>query len=65
MLTNDELNLLKSVTSEKEWGDACDAIKRAHNGYPADWYDKVIISGLMRRVASQWGGDDQIRVVRI
>lgn len=65
MLTNDELKLLESSTSEKEWNATCDTIKNNHGGYPHDWYEKVILSGLMGRVANRWGGDDQIHITAL
>lgn len=61
MLSNDELNLLESAKTEKEWNSACETVRSNHGGgYPSDWYDKVIASGLMTRVASRFGQTDQI-----
>lgn len=42
--------LLRSCRTEREWNDACATIKSAHGGYPADWYAKVVLSGLMDEV---------------
>jgi len=53
-MTNDELEKLKSTKSENEWNVCCDQIKKAHNGYPDDWYQKVVLSGLMAETQASW-----------
>ncbi len=53
-LTDDEIKLLTRSRTAQEWNDACNAIKRAHNGYPADWYPRVVMSGLMSKVSKQF-----------
>lgn len=59
-MTQDELTNLESCKSEKEWNTVCDEVKAAHGGYPSDWYAKVVMSGLMARVAARFGRDDKI-----
>jgi hypothetical protein len=54
-LTPDELRRLTSATSEVEWNAACDLIKgRRRGAYPAEWFAKVIQSGLLARVSATW-----------
>lgn len=54
MMTSKNLNDLKNTKNESEWNAVCDLIKREHGGYPADWYEKVILSGLMAQVSMGW-----------
>lgn len=62
-LTQRELKMLESCSSEEEWGAACDEIKAARKGvYPSDWWAKVKLSGMGDRVAARWGGDDKIHI---
>jgi hypothetical protein len=63
MITNEEIKLLESAKSSKDWDDACDLIMKAHNGYPSDWYSKVIASGLSRRVFSSFDKSNQPRTI--
>ncbi len=45
-LTKQELRELESAKTEKEWNDTCDEIKKNHNGWPLDWYEKVLSGNL-------------------
>jgi hypothetical protein len=63
MMTNEELKLLESTKSLAEWDAACDTIQKAHGGYPSDWYEKVLRSGLANRVLTSFGSTDQIQAV--
>ena len=46
-LTDAELQQLEAATSEAAWNDTCDAVKKLRAGaYPADWFSKVVESGL-------------------
>ena len=66
LLTDNELARLEEAQTEQDWSTTCDAIKATRGGsYPADWYAKVILSGLARRVAERWGDDDRIRIMPI
>lgn len=59
LITQEELDRLSNTKNESEWNDACDAIKKAHNGgYPSDWWAKVMQSGLAAKVAVKWGQPD-------
>ena len=66
-ITQDELDALVKTKSELEWNAVCDAVKKAHNGYPQDWYAKVIMSGLLAKTAAAWDkpGTDVIKVSTI
>lgn len=57
-ITQEELDRLRSSKNEEEWNAACDAIKKAHGGYPHDWWAKVMQSGLAAQVADNWGQPD-------
>ena len=50
LLTTEEFNALKAAKSEKEWNGVCDKVKAARGGeYPADWFPRVILTGLAGR----------------
>lgn len=62
-LRQGELRKLEDCYSEEEWITACDAITAVRRyTYPPDWGKKVILSGMMARIAARWGGDDKIHV---
>jgi len=62
-ISEEELASLNAVQSEDEWCAACVKIKDARgNKYPNDWYEKVLKSGMMDRIAAQWGGDSKIHI---
>jgi len=54
-ITEAELKQLENTKSEDEWNDTCTQIKKARNGmYPPDWWAKVMVSGMGRRVMEGW-----------
>jgi hypothetical protein len=55
MMTEKNLNDLKNTKNEREWNAVCEQIKKEHNGYPPDWYGKVVLSGMMAKVVRGWG----------
>jgi hypothetical protein len=56
ILTTGELYRLRDARSEAEWNAICDDVKRSRGGrYPADWYAKVVLSGLAQETANHWG----------
>ena len=60
-ITQEELELLDSCQSAKDWGQACDKIKKARGGeYPPDWWDKVKLSGMMDKILARWGRDSSL-----
>ena len=55
MLTNKEINDLRSSRTEKEWNAVCAKLKAKHNGkYPSDWHEKIILSGILNRSIERW-----------
>lgn len=68
-LSDEDLLMLENVQTEEAWTAACRQIKGRREGqypeYPIDWYEKVIASGLLGRVAARWGDDGEIRIVPI
>ena len=47
-LTDEEFNRLLNCQTEKEWSEACDAVKAARNGlYPTEWFARMNRAGLM------------------
>lgn len=46
--------LMRSSTSETEWNDNCDKVKKANNGYPRFWFPAVILSGLLNETQLTW-----------
>ena len=64
-ITKSQLETLESCTTAQQWREACDAIKAASKSkvsHPDDWWEKVVESGLMDRVASRWGGSSSLSV---
>jgi hypothetical protein len=53
-LTQEELDTLKASKSGEEWNAICDAIKTKHGGYPDDWFQKVIMSGVLVTTSANW-----------
>lgn len=55
MLTNKEINDLRSSRTEKEWNAICAKLKAKHNGkYPSDWHEKIILSGILNSSIERW-----------
>lgn len=61
-MTDDEVQMMKSSRTEEQWNENCDAVKKAHGGYPADWYKKIVMSGVLRETASAFGSDGEIEI---
>lgn len=65
-ITDEEFNALSNAKSAVEWNKVCDGIKASRMGmYPDDWWEKVMQSGLMDRVAAGWGGSSKIDIIEI
>lgn len=47
-------SLMESSSSEHEWNDNCDKVKRANGGYPGFWYATIIQAGVLAIKQSQW-----------
>lgn len=54
MMTEKNLIDLKNAKNVDEWNALCDSIKREHNGYPQDWFSRVVQSGLMAMTSKNW-----------
>lgn len=64
-ITDAEIALLKASRSSADWNAACKTIKDARDGaYPADWWPRIKLTGLMEEIVSSWGGDTEIRIVK-
>ena len=56
-LSDAEVKSLRAAAGEASWNAVCDQIKAARGGkYPADWYARVVLGGLMSEVKSGWPG---------
>ncbi len=55
-MTDEQIQWFKDANSEKEWNEACDRLKKAHGGYPSDWWTTIMGSGISR--------DAQMRFMR-
>lgn len=58
LISYQELEALKATKNPIEWDSVCDVIKAAHNGYPSDWWTKVMSSGLANSVIAGWTNPD-------
>jgi len=55
-LTESEFARLNACRSEQDWADAVTAIKDARDDdYPADWYERMLATGLMDRICGRFG----------
>ena len=48
------VDLMSSATSEDDWNNKCDQVKKACNGYPDFWFPLIIVSGLAHRIQATW-----------
>lgn len=52
---NGVVDHMSAATSKSDWNNRCDEVKAANGGdYPAFWFGKVIMSGLLSRVSAKW-----------
>lgn len=61
----DFVALMESSQSEAEWNANCDKVKAHFGGYPNDWFKKIIVSGLLGKIAKRWGSDGEIKIVAV
>jgi len=55
-VSEEEVEMMRSSKTEDEWNQRCNTVKAAHGGYyPADWYEKIIASGLMQQTVGGFG----------
>lgn len=45
---------MSQATSEQDWNNRCDAVKRANGGYPDFWYATIVLSGVMSATSQNW-----------
>ncbi len=57
-LTDQELAELKRTKTESEWNAICTKIKKVHNGYPSDWYIKILASGVLEEATKRFKGGE-------
>lgn len=58
MMTEEEVvTLMGSSKNEAEWDANADKVKAACDGYPAFWYNAVILSGLCDKTLGQGASD--------
>lgn len=53
-MSEDEIEMMRSSKDEEEWNANCDKVKAAHGGYPADWYEAIVLSGFLRETSAKW-----------
>ncbi len=64
MMSEQEVKeLMESSTSEQDWNNKCDEVKKRCNGYPNFWYDLIIASGLGKKIARSYGGDFGMKIL--
>lgn len=50
--------LMKSSGSDREWDDNCDTVKARNGGeYPSWWFEMIVTSGLLDKVAAKFDQD--------
>lgn len=54
LLSDEWIQKLQATKSEAEWNAICDQVKIKYGGYPKDWFAKVVMSGLARRMEKSW-----------
>jgi hypothetical protein len=50
MSREEVVKLMESSTSESSWNANCDKVKKACGGYPAFWYEAIILGGVLTKV---------------
>ena len=66
-ITDEEMKLIESCQSAEDWLNATQQIKDNRGGceYPADWWQKVKLSGLMDKVMARWGRSSELKVTKL
>lgn len=62
MTKEEVVKLMSSSQTEQEWNNNCDLVKKKCGGYPAFWYETIVMGGILRRTAARWNSDGQIKV---
>jgi hypothetical protein len=45
--------LMSSCRTDKEWNDACKAVKAAFDGYPDYWFEDILEKGIAAKVLGE------------
>ena len=45
---------MEGATSQSDWNNRCDRVKKFHEGYPDFWFPTVMLSGLANNVTKRW-----------
>jgi len=61
-MTEEQIEMMKSSATEVEWNANVGKVKATHGGYPTDWYEKIVLSGVMKMTVAKFGGSDKIIV---
>ena len=64
-MTEEQIQSLEACQNAEQCRQACDDIKASTPskvGFPDDWFEKVVQSGLMDRITSRWGGSSDLTV---
>lgn len=57
------LAYMKQATSEADWNNRCDTIKKANdNDYPSFWFETMILSGEARKILGSFGSSADLRI---
>ena len=48
------IELMKSSTSEQDWNNNADKVKKACGGYPGFWYSAIIMGGILAETQLNW-----------
>lgn len=54
-LTPENMTTLNACQCDEDWNGAVAALKREHGGYPEDWYEKMLATGLMDKIVGRFG----------
>lgn len=54
-ITEDEIAKLKGADSEQVWSHVIDSMIKRCGGYPADYYEKIVLSGIKEEVDARLG----------
>ncbi len=65
MTEEEVVALMKSSTSEYEWGANVDKVKAAYDGYPPFWFDAIVRSGVAQETAASYGDIAEIQIFAI
>lgn len=57
------LAYIKQATSEADWNNRCDTVKKANgNDYPPFWFATMILSGEANKILGSFGSSADLRI---